>query len=460
MHAIVIGGSIAGLLAARVLSERCSRVTVLDRDVLPACGMNRRGVPQGWHGHGLLASGLQVLKDLFPGIEDELLMRGATSGDVARDAIWYQHGCYKARVDVGLRAVLLSRALLEGVIRQRVTELPAVHLIDRTHVVGLVMDPSRTRVTGIRVQREERVGIECLDADLVVDASGRASRAPDWLGALGFGRPSVEEVKVGLGYTTRMYERKPEHLGGAVAAIIAPTPPRQTRAGFILAQEGGRWVVSLCGWTGDHAPPTASGFLEFARSLPRPDIYDVVRSATPLTDPVAFAYPANIRHRYERMPRFPECFVVMGDAIASFNPIYGQGMSCSALEAVELLRVLREPNPLTRIGPRFFARVAKVVDIPWTMAVGADFAFKGVTGPRPRGTALVNRYIDGVHDAAATDRTVCQAFFNVANLLAPPSVLFRPGIAARVARARLFPRHTASARSGDFRPASPSSAAT
>ena len=130
MHAIVIGGSIAGLLAARVLSERCSRVTVLDRDVLPACGMNRRGVPQGWHGHGLLASGLQVLKDLFPGIEDELLMRGATAGDVARDAIWYQHGCYKARVDVGLRAVLLSRALLEGVIRQRVKELPGVDLID------------------------------------------------------------------------------------------------------------------------------------------------------------------------------------------------------------------------------------------------------------------------------------------------------------------------------------------
>jgi 2-polyprenyl-6-methoxyphenol hydroxylase-like FAD-dependent oxidoreductase len=439
-RAIVIGGSIAGLVAARVLSPRFGRVTILDRDRLPAVASNRLGVPQGWHGHGLLASGFRVLTSLLPGLEADLLEAGTVAGDVVGDLRWFQKGCYKAKFASGLRGVLLSRALLESTVRKHVLALPNVDLVDGTHVVGLTMDATRRRVTGVRLRNDALPGTELLDAALVVDASGRATRTPEWLAELGFGRPDIDEVKVGLGYTTRTYRRLPEHLDGDLGAIIVPTPPHETRCGFAAAMEGDRWIVSLCGWTGDHAPATPEGFLAYARSLPRPEIYDLARTATPLTDPVSFAFPASVRRRYERMRDFPQRYVVVGDAIACFNPIYGQGMSVGALEGEALEQTLDESAGLDALGPRFFARAAKLIDTPWTMAVGSDFAFKGVTGPKPVGTSLVNRYLDRVHEAASTDRTVCRTFFDVANLLAPPTSLFRPRIVARVAVAALMAR--------------------
>jgi 2-polyprenyl-6-methoxyphenol hydroxylase-like FAD-dependent oxidoreductase len=439
-HAIVIGGSMAGLITARILSERFAKVTVLDRDSLPVRAITRKGVPQGWHGHGVLASGLRGMTRLFPTLVQDLVEAGALQGDVVGSVRWFQHGRYKARFKSGLEGILLSRPLLEGTVRRHVMALPNVDLVPATHVVGLTADTAR--VTGVRVRQDASVRAASdaettFAADLVVDASGRASRTPEWLEQLGYGRPRVDEVKVGLGYTTRTFVRRPEDLDGDLGAIIAPTPPHQTRAGFAFAMEGDRWIVSLCGWMGDHAEPTADAFLAFARSLPRPDVYEVARGSTPLTDPVAFAFPANIRRRYEQMARFPERYLAIGDAIACFNPIYGQGMSVATLEGAELAACLDEPEGLTWLGRRFFNRAARVVDTPWTMAVGSDFAFHGVTGPRPAGTSVVNRYLDHVHDAASTDRAVCRRFFDVANLLASPTTLFRPGIVARVIRARL-----------------------
>jgi 2-polyprenyl-6-methoxyphenol hydroxylase-like FAD-dependent oxidoreductase len=439
-HAIVIGGSMAGLVTARVLSERFARVSVLDRDALPLMHVPRKGVPQGWHGHGVLASGLRGLTRLFPTLNADLVAAGAIQGDIVGSVRWFQHGRYKARFNSGLEGVLLSRPLLEGIVRRHVLAIPNVDLVAHTHVVGLSAEGSR--VTGVRLRRDDHGGgpsrFDATSlADLVVDASGRASRSPEWLEQLGYERPRVDEVRVGLGYTTRTYVRRPEHLDGDLGVIIAPTPPHQTRAGFAFVMEGDRWIVSMCGWTGDHAEPTPEGFLAFAKSLPRPDVYDLIRDATPLTDPVSFAFPANIRRRYERMTRLPEGYLAIGDAIACFNPIYGQGMSVATLEAIELETCLDEPQGLARLGQRFFTRAARVVDTPWTIAVGGDFAFKGVTGARPAGTSIVNWYMDHVHDAASTDRAVCRAFFDVANLLAPPPTLFRPSVVARVLSARL-----------------------
>jgi 2-polyprenyl-6-methoxyphenol hydroxylase-like FAD-dependent oxidoreductase len=441
-HALVIGASMAGLVAARVLSERFAHVTIVERDTLPPIGVNRRGVPQGWHGHGLLASGLGQLVRLFPTLLADLTEAGAIEGDVVGRVRWFQHGRYKAKFRSGLNGLLLSRALLEGMVRRHVRALPNVGLVDGTHVAGLIVDAAQKRVTGVRVRgvaaNAEPAGPEIqLTTDLVVDASGRSSRMPVWLDQLGYAKPRVDEVKVGLGYTTRTFVRHERDLDGDLGAIIAPTPPRETRAGFILAMEGGRWVVSLCGWMGDHAQPTDEGFLAFAQSLPRPEIHEVIRRAMPLTGPTAFAFPANVRRRYEALARFPQRLLVMGDAIASFNPIYGQGMSVAALEGAELEACLDDVEGLHEIGRRFFTRAARVIDTPWTMAVGSDFAFTGVTGPRPAATSLVNWYLDHVHDAASIDRRVCRRFFDVANMLAPPTALFRPGVVARVALARL-----------------------
>ena len=437
-HAIVIGASMSGLAAARVLSDRFDHVTLVDRDALPAASDPRRGVPQGRHGHGLLASGFDALKRLFPSLEEDLVASGAIRGDVIGDVRWFQHGYYKAKFQSGLTGIVLSRPLLEGAIRRRVAMLENVSIVDRTHVVGLTTDVDWRYVTGIRIQRPQG-DPAVLSADLVVDASGRASRSPMWLSDLRYGRPVEESVGVDLGYTTRTFKRRARDLNGDVATIIGPTPPAQKRLGFIIAMEGGRWIVSLGGWLGDHAPTDARGFIEFARSLPRPDIYDVIKDAEPLTEAVTYAFPSNLRRRYERLRRFPGRYLVVGDAMCIFNPFYGQGMSVAALEAHALARTLDSARPLEELWRPYFRAASQIVETPWTIAAGSDFAFPGVTGQPAPGTGLINAYLARLHRAASSDRTLCRAFFDVANMLKPSTTLFGPAVVARVLRGSVWP---------------------
>lgn len=436
----MIGASMAGLVAAAVLSDRFQRVTVIDRDVLPSETIGRNGAPHGRHGHGLLASGFAALEALVPGLERELVGAGAVPGDVIGDLRWFQHGYYKAQFDAGFRGLLLSRPLLEGALRDMVRRRPNVTILDDTHAQSLVANDTRQRVTGVRIRTGSRDA--CIEgAALVIDASGRSSRAPQWLEQLGYEAPPESRVEVGLGYTTRTFRRRAADLDGDMGVIIGPRPPQQRRAGFMLAQEGDRWIVSLGGWLGDHAPTDPEGFAAFARSLPRPEIAAIVDTAEPLTNAVVFAFPANVRRHYERLTRFPERFVVMGDAVCSFNPFYGQGMSVAALEGLALAGVLDSGDPASA-GRRFFDQARTIVETPWTIAAGSDFGFPGVTGPKPAGTDAVNWYLARLHRVASTDRVVCRAFFDVANLLAPPTALFAPRVLARVVAGALRPTRT------------------
>ena len=434
--AIVIGGSIAGLVAARVLSAHFDRVTVYDRDALPADVAQRRGVPQGRHGHGLLASGLRGLKTLFPDLDRELLAAGAVPGDVIGNVRWFQHGYFKAQFTSGFDGILLSRPLLERSVRHQVEQLPNVTIVDNARVEGVLSD--RNRVQGVRVRRAGEAESQVV-ADLVLDASGRGSHVPNWLDAMGYGKPKMDEVWVGLGYTTRVFRRLPGDLDGDRGIIVAPTPPRETRVGFMLAMEGDRWIVTLGGWLGNHAPTELPAYIEFARSLPRPEIYDVIRHAEPLGEVATFGFPASVRRRYEALKQFPSGLLVLGDAFCSVNPIYGHGMSVAVLQALKLHETLESSASLDGVWQPYFASAASVIDAAWTIAVGADFAFRGVVGQRPAGVDLINRYMNFVHRAASTDRVVCRTFFDVANLLAPTTAMLRPSMLARVARACLAP---------------------
>jgi 2-polyprenyl-6-methoxyphenol hydroxylase-like FAD-dependent oxidoreductase len=424
------------LVAARILSAHFDRVTVFDRDMLPAGIENRRGVPQGRHGHGLLASGLRGLKQLFPRLEKSLLDAGAVAGDVIGNARWFQHGHYKAKFPSGFEALLFSRPLLEVTLRRQVLELPNVRIIDNTRVLGLMA--TKDRVEGVRVQQAGERGVT-YGADFVVDSGGRASRAPEWLQDLGYERPKEEEVFVGLGYTSRLYRRVPTDMGGDVAAIIAPKPPKQMRVGFALAMEGNRWIVTMGGWLGNHCPPDPEQYLEFSKTLATQDIYELISRAEPLTDAVSFAFPSNLRRRYDRLTRFPKGFLVMGDALCSFNPLYGQGMSVATLEALALKDCLESASSTDGVWRPFFNAASRVIDGPWMIASGGDFAFEGVTGSRPFANGAINWYLERVHKAASTNRQVCRAFFDVANLLAPPPALFKPSIVARVTKECLLP---------------------
>jgi len=426
-NAIVIGGSMAGLLVTRVLADHYREVTLIERDVFPAAGQQRRGVPQGRHTHGLLASGRQVLDRLFPDISEALVEAGAVTGDIVRDSRWFSEGACLSRFESGLDGLLLSRPFLEGMVRARVLSLPNVRVREDCEVQGLAT--AQGRVTGVQT------GKEILSGDLIVDATGRGSHSPRWLEAIGYKRAPEVRVEVALGYTTRWFRRRPDDLDGDLAVIIPPTPEGK-RGGVMLAQEGDRWTVTLIGHFGNYAPEELDGFIEFARNLPAPYIYQVVRDAEPLGEAASARFPASIRRRYEHLDRFPEGFLVFGDAICSFNPIYGQGMSAAALQAVELAKVLAEGGGC--LAPRFFQRAAKVTDIPWSIAVGNDLRMPEAVGPRNAAIRLINWYMSKLHKAAHRDTVPALAFHRVANLLAPPPSVFHPRVALRVLWRNLF----------------------
>src|SRR5215213_5281246 len=434
-HAVVLGASMAGLAAARVLADAYERVTVLERDALPAAAAHRKGVPQSRHAHALLAGGRAALEELFPGLTDELVAHGALSGNLQAEGRWYNRGLRLCPAPSDLQGIAVSRPLLEGSIRERVRALPNVRVVDRCDAAGLVPTSDGQHVRGVRVlRRADGSAEEVLEADLVVDATGRGSRSPLWLEALGYPRPAEDEVRIGVAYASRVYRRRPDHLDGDTAVVVAATPERP-RGGVMLAMEGDRWMVTLNGYLGQRPPTDPDGFVAFAAGLPAPDVFEVISDAEPLGEVLPARYPASVRRRYERMGRFPDGYLLTGDAVCSFNPIYGQGMSVAALEALALRECLRAgPAGLAR---RFLAEVAGIVDIPWGIAVGADLRFPGIEGARTAKVQLVNAYLARFHVAAAADPVLGGAFLRVVNLMDRPESLLSPTIALRVLRGNL-----------------------
>ncbi|MCC9078551.1 hypothetical protein FKZ61_020835 [Litorilinea aerophila] len=435
-HAIVIGASMGGLLAARALADFYQQVTLIERDAFPPIGENRKGVPQGRHTHALLLRGAEVLEGLFPGLAADLMDRGVPLiNRPERELIWFDGGGYHARFtneDGRLGTLGVSRPLLEGYVRQRLLALPNVCAIQQCDALGLAPSERGGRVRGVRIlRRVEGSAEEVLEADLVVDASGRGSRAPKWLAEMGYAPPKEERVTVNVSGVTRLYRRRPEHLNGAKVVIVTPSPECK-RGGVMVVQEGERWTVTLIGFTRDAPPRDEEGFLAFARSLPAPEIDEVIKDAEPLSDFLPYPFRASQWRRYDKLDRFPEGFLVFGDAICSFNPIYGQGMSVAAMEALDLQHELRRGSE--GLWRRFFRRAARSIDNPWQIVVSGDLRFPEAEGKRTPAIRFINAYMARLHRAAHRDPVVARAFNEVAGLLAPPQSLMRPGIMWRVLR--------------------------
>jgi 2-polyprenyl-6-methoxyphenol hydroxylase-like FAD-dependent oxidoreductase len=430
-HAIVIGASMGGLLAARVLSDFYTRVTLLERDAFPAADTPRKGVPQGRHTHGLLARGSAILEEFFAGYNAEVVAQsGGLIGDVANDVIWIGRNVRLANARSDLTGLLASRPVLEGHLRRRLLRLPNVCAMESCAVVGLATDPVRKSVTGVRTCVDGKPE-QTLNADLVVDATGRGSSSAAWLEALGYPPPANEKVEIGICYMTRTYRRRPTDLDGKHGIVVAGSAPNW-RNGVMLAQENDSWIVSAGGFLGDDAPDNDQGFLAYLATLPTMEIHDVVARAEPLTGYTQYRYASSLRRRYEKLARFPGNYLVFGDAICSFNPVYGQGMTVAAEEALALQQCLRAgSNDLAR---RFFRAAAKIVDIPWDIAVGNDLRHPHVKGARPPMLRFINWYIGKLHVAATRDSTLATAFLKVVNLMMPPSSLLSPVIARRVWR--------------------------
>jgi len=434
--ALVIGASMAGLLAARALADTFEEVTLLERDTFPAAGMNRKGVPQGKHTHVLLELGRDHMESFFPGFTQELARRGAvTMEDVSRDVRWYYGRDYHQPGLSGFSGVGVSRPTLEALVRERVLELPNVKAIEGCSVLGLVAAGDKGRVSGLQVElRHGEVRKETMTADLVVDASGRGSRSPVWLEALGYQRPREEEVAVEVGYATCYYRRRPGDIDGLKGVVVMSKPPSK-RVGVLLAQDKNRWVLTVGGYLGDHAPIEYDGFLQAAREMQAPEITEMIQDREPFGAPVPYKFRANLRHQYEEMAAFPSGYLVLGDAICSFNPVYGQGMTVAAAEAMALSQCLAQGED--QLASRFFEEASQIVDLAWNAAVGNDLNFPEVEGPRTPPVRFLNWYMGKLHTAAIHDAQVSIAFLKVINMIAPPTTLLSPRIVWRVVKGNI-----------------------
>jgi 2-polyprenyl-6-methoxyphenol hydroxylase-like FAD-dependent oxidoreductase len=434
-HAAVIGASMAGLLVGRVLSDHFERVTIIERDYFSTRVEARKGVPQGRHVHGVLNKGASILTEFFPELFPALLAGGSSDADMVADVHWHHFGEWKAQFPSNTTVYIQSRPFLEEHVRGCLTARENVRFIDGCEVTRLCANGDHTSITGVQLRhRNGAQSEEALSADLVIDASGRGSQAPQWLTSLGYARVKEVSVKVDVGYASRVYRRPSQLPSDWKALLIYPRAPEGKRAGLILPIEGDAWMVTLAGWLRDYPPDDETGFLEYARSLPMPDLYEAIKNAEPLTPIATHKFPANRRRHYERMSRFPEGFIVVGDALCSFNPVYGQGMTVAALEASALQACLpQQLSPDTRrnaagLAHRFQKAVAKVVNVPWLLATGEDFRYPETEGQRPAGMRLLNWYMGRVHELVASDRRATLRFYEVMNMLKPPLALFEPHI--------------------------------
>jgi flavin-dependent dehydrogenase len=423
---VVVGASMAGLFAAAAVAGRGNSVIVLERDVLPDTPKSRAGVPQGDQPHVFLFRGLLALEDLLPGSRQAFLDHGAVPFDTG-DLPWLtQHGW----LPVGLRAfevLSMTRPLFEHTVRGKVEELPEVQIHQGCKAVNLR-----------RRDRRWEVGVadgSVVLADLVIDASGRSSRLPIWLGNARVGPARVSEVDANLGYATRMYAAVPADMT-AVGVVIQQTPATLI-GGMALRVEDRNWLVTAVG-CGEHRPPrNATGFQSFLERLPDPALAQLVRHAEPISDVAVHRQTSNRRHHYEEVPNWPDGLLVVGDALCAFNPIYGQGITVAACEAV-LLRQALAAGLAPGYARRLLRKFATVVSLPWAIATSEDLRYPTSRGHQALPQALFGQWARSLGRLAVHGNRRAQAVLTrVYHLMGSPALFFHPALVAAALQARV-----------------------
>ncbi|MFI6096650.1 NAD(P)/FAD-dependent oxidoreductase [Lentzea sp. NPDC051213] len=405
--AVVIGAGVAGLLTAKALEDKYSRVIVVERDRLPAEPEYRSGVPQGRHAHGLLLRGAQIMEDFFPGLRDSLIDAGAQLMDAGEARVLTPHG-WAAQGETGLPMLSVSRPFLETAIRHRVS----AEFVDNTNVLGLRFNGST--VDGVRVRRKDTGADEVIEADLVVLAAGRTAKLPEWLAAAGVEVPEPVSVDSRTGYATRLYAL-PHNDKIAIGQMISA--PVQRRGCSATRIEGGKLLVTLQGADGDHPSNDPEQFMAFARSLDV-GLADVLEGLEPLTPIYLYARTASSMRAYEKVSNWPAGLIAVGDAVVTLNPLYGQGMTIAALEA----ELLSKHTDFSAEGVRAFqAALAKVAAGPFGMSAGADAQWAPDFKP-----GLMNKLMVRWQVALTQDVDMVRRFLSVMHLQAPPTSLLSP----------------------------------
>lgn len=440
-HALVIGGSIAGLTAARVLADYYGQVTVVERDNWADSADFRKGVPQARHSHVLLKRGELIFEELFPGIGQELVSRGAVKFNLGQEMAWFTFGNWRPRYDSSVVTLACSRPLIETALRYRLAEFSNIKFKSGWEVTGLQAVPWQTRAYAVTARsRDENQLEDIFPADFIVDASGRSSRAPEWLETVGIQLPEELMIDAFPGYSTRIYKRPAEFKPNWTALYIQPMPPNSRRGAIITPLEGDRWHATIIGMNRDYPPTDEAGYLEFAQTLPTLEFYEAIKNAKPLSPVVGFRSGSNRLRHYDRLNSYLDNFVVLGDAVYSFNPVYGQGMTVAAMSALELGKILQERRDfnlgLAGLAENFQKRLNEVISPPWQIATGEDMRWPETTGvvedTDPAGI-MMQTYMEQVVYTTTKNPVVTEAFYRVMNMLDAPTNFFRPDIVLHVA---------------------------
>ncbi|MXM62637.1 FAD-dependent oxidoreductase [Streptomyces sp. HUCO-GS316] len=428
--AVVLGGSLAGMLAAAALASVADRVTVVERDALPAGPEPRKGLPQARHVHQMWSGGARALEELLPGVTGRLREAGAHRLPITTDMVALSPKGWYRRWAESHFMLLCGRDLLDATVRAQVLADDRVELVDRAEVLGL--DGRDGAVTGVRIRAHDDAE-RTLAADLFVDATGRASRAVQWLTGLGLPAPERREVDSGLAYASRLY-RAPEAARDGFPVVNVMADPRSGgpgRGGVLLPVENGQWLITLLGTRGGEPSADTADFDRYAREeLRHPIVAELIAQAAPLTDVAFTRSTANRRHYYERMPVWPENFAVLGDAVAAFNPVYGHGMSVAALGAVALRDVVRRHGwGSPGLARRIQKAVARPVGAAWDLAVGQDVFFPGATESGPtRRERLLARYVDRLTLTSTGNGRIARKVTDVMSLERGAQVLLAPRV--------------------------------
>lgn len=393
-------------------------------------------MPQGKHVHALLAGGQRALDELFPGFQRALVKGGAVPVRVGLDVRMERPGYdpFPQR-DLGWDAYAMSRALVEFTVREQVQARANVEIRQRSRVDGLVARPHALAVSGIRWAPDGGKN-ETLEADFVVDASGRGAPTLSLLESLGLPRPEETTVGVDLAYASAIFAIPDDAPSDWKGVFTFAAAPRSSRGSLMLPLEGGRWIVTVAGRHGERPSGDPDGFMAFAQQLRTPTIYNAIKHAKLLGEVVRFAFPESTWRHYERLERFPRGLLPLGDAVCRFNPVYGQGMSVAAQEARALRHLLAtratNPDPLDGLAPAFFAEAAALIDTPWAGSVIPDFVYPDTRGERPADFEVSIKYGMALGKLAARDPAVHRLTAEVAHLLKPRSVYREPELVQRV----------------------------
>jgi 2-polyprenyl-6-methoxyphenol hydroxylase-like FAD-dependent oxidoreductase len=435
-RAVVIGAGMGGLSAAGALAKYFERVDILERDRLTASAVSRSGTSQDRHPHGLLAGGLRALDEIFPGYKRDLAAAGAVPVRFARDVQLERPdvGVLPKR-DFGIQLLCATRPLIELVLRRLAEAVVNITLRPASRVTGIVPAAGGDGVRGIRfVNGSERS--ETLDADLVVDASGRGAPTLTLLDALGWDRPQMTEIGVDISYATVVVEIPPNATTEWKAVLTLPDPPHVALHSVLVPTEDGRWIIAIADDSATAWIETWDAFLEASRSLITRTIYYALRYAKPPEGIRHYRFPVSTWKHFERLPRLPRGVLPVADALCRFNPIHGQGMSSAAKQAHLLEDVLHraadEPDPIAALQSGFNSEVASVLETPWIMSTSADLAFPQTRGERPDNFAEAREFEAALFRAAVADPVVHRAMIEVAHLLQPQSRLQEPDIIRRI----------------------------